>query len=109
KNAPEPEAYFSDDDFSFREKTDIGAAQPTKRRKGKELPTVDYSKMELEPIRKNFWVEPAELSALTETEANELRMELDGIKVSGKDVPRPVQKWAQCGLTRQTLDIIEDM
>lgn len=109
KNAPEPEAYFSDDDFSFREKADVGAAQPTKRRKGKELPTVDYSKMELEPIRKNFWVEPAELSALTETEANELRMELDGIKVSGKDVPRPVQKWAQCGLTRQTLDIIEDM
>lgn len=110
KNAQEPEAYFSDDDFSFREKGDVGGpAQPTKRRKGKELPTVDYSKLELEPIRKNFWVEPAELSALTEAEANELRLELDGIKVSGKDVPRPVQKWAQCGLTRQTLDIIEDM
>lgn len=110
KNVPEPEAYFSDDDFSFRENADFGAAvQPAKRRKNKELPTVDYSKMELDPIRKNFWVEPAELSALTEAEANELRMELDGIKVSGKDVPRPVQKWAQCGLTRQTLDIIEDL
>ena len=110
KNAPEPEAYFSDDDFSFREKADTGvSAQPVKRRKNKELPTIDYSKMELEPIRKNFWVEPAELSALTEAEANELRLELDGIKVSGKDVPRPVQKWAQCGLTRQTLDAIEGL
>lgn len=109
KNAPEPEAYFSDDDFSFREKAETGVpAQPAKRRKNKELPTVDYSKMDLEPIRKNFWVEPAELSALTEAEANELRLELDGIKVSGKDVPRPVQKWAQCGLSRQTLDTIED-
>lgn len=110
KNAPEPEAYFSDDDFSFREKADTGTpAQPAKRRKNKELPTVDYSKMDLAPIRKNFWVEPAELSALTEAEANELRLELDGIKVSGKDVPRPVQKWAQCGLTRQMLDVIEDL
>ncbi|PKS06541.1 hypothetical protein jhhlp_007289 [Lomentospora prolificans] len=108
--APEPEAYFSDDDFAFREKGDASAlAQPTKRRKNKDLPTIDYSKLDLEPIRKNFWVEPAELSALTEAEANELRLELDGIKVSGKDVPKPVQKWAQCGLTRQTLDVIENL
>ncbi|CAI4216391.1 unnamed protein product [Parascedosporium putredinis] len=110
KNAPEPEAYYSDDDFAFREKGSINAlAQPIKRRKNKDLPTVDYSKLDLEPIRKNFWVEPAELSALTEAEATELRLELDGIKVSGKDIPRPVQKWAQCGLTRQTLDAIDNL
>ncbi|SPN96767.1 related to Pre-mRNA-processing ATP-dependent RNA helicase PRP5 [Cephalotrichum gorgonifer] len=109
KPAPEPEAYFSDDDFSFREKGEIGPAQPMKRRKNKDLPTIDYSKIELEPIRKNFWVEPAELSALTEAEANDLRLELDGIKVTGKDVPRPVQKWAQCGLSRQTLDVVESL
>jgi len=113
KKAPEPEAYFSDDDFAFRDKADASALaaaqQPIKRRKNKDLPTIDYSKLDLEPIRKNFWVEPAELSALTEAEATELRLELDGIKVSGKDVPKPVQKWAQCGLTRQTLDVIETL
>nr|XP_036585615.1 pre-mRNA-processing atp-dependent rna helicase prp5 [Colletotrichum truncatum]KAF6795666.1 pre-mRNA-processing atp-dependent rna helicase prp5 [Colletotrichum truncatum] len=111
KTVQEPEAYFSDDDYAFKaEDKDANAilAMANKRKK-KDIPTVDYSKLDLQPIRKNFWVEPAELAALTETEANDLRLELDGIKVSGKDVPKPVQKWAQCGLTRQTLDVIADL
>ncbi|EEY18705.1 pre-mRNA-processing ATP-dependent RNA helicase PRP5 [Verticillium alfalfae VaMs.102] len=109
KPAPEPEAYYSDDDFAYRDE-DPNAKNPlaVKRRK-KEIPIVDYSKIEFEPVRKNFWTEPAELSALTEAETNDLRLELDGIKVSGNDVPKPVQKWAQCGLTRQTLDILADL
>ncbi|KAF6805212.1 pre-mRNA-processing atp-dependent rna helicase prp5 [Colletotrichum sojae] len=111
KKVQEPEAYFSDDDYAFKaEDKDANAilAMAAKRKK-KDIPTVDYSKLDLQPIRKNFWVEPAELAALTEAEANDLRMELDGIKVSGKDVPKPVQKWAQCGLTRQTLDVVADL
>ncbi|KAK6227200.1 DEAD/DEAH box helicase [Colletotrichum tabaci] len=112
KKAQEPEAYFSDDEYAF--KTEDGKdpnavlAMAAKRKK-KDIPTVDYSKLDLHPIRKNFWVEPAELAALTEEEANELRLELDGIKVSGKNIPKPVQKWAQCGLTRRTLDVLADM
>ncbi|WYZ34917.1 hypothetical protein EsH8_I_001193 [Colletotrichum jinshuiense] len=111
KKVQEPEAYFSDDDYAFKpEDKDAKAvlAMAAKRKK-KDIPSVDYSKLDLHPIRKNFWVEPAELAALTENEANELRLELDGIKVSGKDVPKPVQKWAQCGLTRQTLDVVADL
>lgn len=108
----EPEAYFSDEEFGFKEedKADAKAllAMANKRKK-KEIPSVDYSKIELEPIRKNFWVEPAELNDLTEAEIADLRVELDGIKVNGKDIPKPVQKWAQCGLSRQTLDIIASM
>ncbi|KAL2757519.1 hypothetical protein ACRALDRAFT_2039931 [Sodiomyces alcalophilus JCM 7366] len=105
----EPEAYFSDDDYAFKPeegKPSAALAMAAAKRKKKDIPTVDYTKIDLQPIRKDFWVEPAELSSLTEAETNELRLELDGIKVSGKDVPKPVQKWAQCGLTRQTLDII---
>lgn len=112
KKMPEPEAYFSDDEYAYdaEENGDPKAllAMANKRKK-KEIPIVDYSKMELEPIRKNFWVEPVELSELTEAEVADLRLELDGIKVNGKDVPKPVQKWAQCGLTRQTLDVLGDM
>ncbi|KAL6886596.1 hypothetical protein HDV57DRAFT_526389 [Trichoderma longibrachiatum] len=113
KKKQEPEAYFSDDDFAFN---DQGEQEPdaallaiANKRKKKDIPTVDYSKLELQPIRKNFWVEPAELSNLSEAEVAELRMELDGIKVNGKDVPKPVQKWSQCGLTRQTLDVISSL
>ncbi|PHH68269.1 hypothetical protein CDD80_119 [Ophiocordyceps camponoti-rufipedis] len=109
KKDQQPVAYFSDDDNFYDAeaggKDDNILAMATKRKK-KDIPSVDYSKMELVPIRKDFWVEPADLSAMTEAEVTELRSELDGIKVKGKNVPKPVQKWAQCGLTRQTLDII---
>ncbi|GAW22938.1 hypothetical protein ANO14919_124850 [Xylariales sp. No.14919] len=109
KGPQEPEAYFSDDDYDFRkENADPNSflALTAKARKKKDIPTHDYSKLELEPIRKNFWVEPLELSEITETELTDLRLELDGIKVSGKDVPKPVQKWSQCALSRKTLDVI---
>jgi ATP-dependent RNA helicase DDX46/PRP5 len=112
KKVQEPEAYFSDDDFAF----DADGTQDAKallaitnKRKKKDIPTVDYTKVDMIPIRKNFWVEPAELSSLTEVELADLRLELDGIKVNGKDVPKPVQKWAHCGLTRQMLDVIETL
>jgi ATP-dependent RNA helicase DDX46/PRP5 len=112
KKAQEPEAYFSDDDFAFNADGNEDAKALlaiTNKRKKKDIPTVDYSKVEMVPIRKNFWVEPAELSSLTEAELADLRLELDGIKVNGKDVPKPVQKWAHCGLTRQTLDVIDSL
>ncbi|KAF4462500.1 Pre-mRNA-processing ATP-dependent RNA helicase PRP5 [Fusarium albosuccineum] len=108
----EPEAYFSDDEYNFNkeENGDPNALLAmTAKRKKKDIPTVDYSKIEIQPIRKNFWVEPAELSLLTDAEVTDLRLELDGIKVNGKDVPKPVQKWAQCGLTRQTLDVVDNL
>ncbi|KAB5580605.1 P-loop containing nucleoside triphosphate hydrolase protein [Coniochaeta sp. 2T2.1] len=111
KPVQEPETYFDEDDFGF----EADGADPTailamaKNRKKKDIPTIDYSKIKLNPIRKDFWVEPYELSQLTEEEANDLRLELDGIKVSGKNVPKPVQKWSHCGLTRPILDTIEKL
>ncbi len=109
KGPQEPEAYFSDDDYDFRkENADPNSflALAAKARKKKDIPTHDYSKLDMEPIRKNFWVEPLELTDMTEAELTDLRLELDGIKVSGKDVPKPVQKWSQCALSRKTLDVI---
>ncbi|KAM0260510.1 hypothetical protein ACHAQJ_002743 [Trichoderma viride] len=109
KKKQEPEAYFSEDDYAFDKQGDPNAdalLTIANKRKKKDIPSVDYSKLDLQPIRKNFWVEPAELSSLSEADVTDLRLELDGIKVNGKDVPKPVQKWAQCGLTRQTLDVV---
>jgi ATP-dependent RNA helicase DDX46/PRP5 len=78
----------------------------SKVRKKKDLPTINYAKMDLEPFKKNFYKEPADLSEMTEEELADLRLELDGIKVSGKDVPKPVQKWSQCGLNTQSMEVI---
>ncbi|OTB18384.1 hypothetical protein K445DRAFT_55804 [Daldinia sp. EC12] len=112
KDSQEPEAYFSDDEYDYRNENvdpDSFLAIAAKARKKKDIPSVDYSKLDLEPVRKNFWVEPSELSEMTDAELADLRVELDGIKVSGKDVPKPVQKWSQCALSRKTLDIIDSL
>ncbi|EOO02070.1 putative pre-mrna-processing atp-dependent rna helicase prp5 protein [Phaeoacremonium minimum UCRPA7] len=112
KKSVEPEAYFSDDEYDYMAKDDANPdsilAMAAKRKK-KDIPTIDYSKIDLNPIRKNFWVEPYELGQLTEEEVTELRVELDGIKVTGKDIPKPVQKWSQCGLTQPMLNAIENL
>ncbi|KAK3330380.1 hypothetical protein B0H66DRAFT_59566 [Apodospora peruviana] len=112
KKVSQPEAYFNDDDHGFEaeEATDPSSilAMAAKKKK-KDIPKIDYSKLDLEPIRKNFWVEPHELSQMTEEELADLRLELDGIKVAGQNVPKPVQKWSQCGLTRPLLDTIEHL
>ncbi|KAI1447970.1 P-loop containing nucleoside triphosphate hydrolase protein [Annulohypoxylon stygium] len=112
KISQEPEAYFSDDEYDYRNENvdpDSFLAIAAKARKKKDIPSVDYSKIDIEPVRKNFWVEPAELAEMTEAELADLRIELDGIKVSGKDVPKPVQKWSQCALSRKTLDIVDSL
>jgi ATP-dependent RNA helicase DDX46/PRP5 len=105
----EPEPLFGDDEVDLKtmdaDPDDI-LAMASKARKKKDLPTIDYSKMALEPFRKSFYTEPAELSNMTEAELADLRLELDGIKVAGKDVPKPVQKWSQCGLNVQSLEVI---
>jgi len=108
----EPEAYFSDDEYDYRKadgENEFMSALKAKARKKKDIPTVDYTKIELDPIRKNFWVEPAELADMTDAELADLRLELDGIKVTGKDVPKPVQKWSQLAMSRKTLDIVDSL
>ncbi|KAH8808268.1 putative Pre-mRNA-processing ATP-dependent RNA helicase prp5 [Xylogone sp. PMI_703] len=108
----EPEALFGDDDV------DLNAVEPdpddilamaSKARKKKDIPTINYAKLNLEPFRKNFYTEPTELAEMTEAEVADLRLELDGIKVSGTDVPKPVQKWSQLGLNAQSLDVIKKL
>ncbi|KAI9376749.1 hypothetical protein BJX61DRAFT_488211 [Aspergillus egyptiacus] len=109
----EPEAMFGDDDVDM---TAVGEgdaedflAIANKAKKKKDIPTVDHAKVEYEPFRKKFYNEPSDLAQMSEEEAANLRLELDGIKVRGLDVPKPVQKWSQCGLGIQTLDVIDKL
>ncbi|KAI1925367.1 pre-mRNA processing RNA-helicase [Ophidiomyces ophidiicola] len=109
----EPEPLFGDGDDVNLKAIDLEAddflAIANKTRKKKELPAVNHEKMNYEPFRKNFYSEPVDLAALNEEEVVALRAELDGIKVRGVDVPKPVQKWSQCGLGVQTLDVIRKL
>ncbi|KAF9887513.1 pre-mRNA processing RNA-helicase [Aspergillus nanangensis] len=108
----QPEAMFGDE-----QDTDITAvgegdaddflAIANKAKKKKDIPAVDHAKAEYEPFRKQFYTEPSDLAQMSEEELASLRLELDGIKVRGVDVPKPVQKWSQCGLGVQALDVID--
>jgi len=110
KKIQEPEAMFGDDDVDLKtlevDPDDI-LAMASKSRKKKDLPTVNHAKMNYESFRKSFYHEPAELAEMTEEEVADLRLELDGIKIRGVDAPKPVQKWSQCGLGVQSLDVIQ--
>ena len=76
---------------------DILALAAKKARK-KDLAAVDHNKIKYEPFRKEFYVPPPEVAAMTDEDADLLRLELDSIKIRGVDCPRPVTKWSHFGL-----------
>ncbi|KAF8974340.1 P-loop containing nucleoside triphosphate hydrolase protein [Flammula alnicola] len=82
-------------------------ALAAKKAKKKELATVDHARIRYEPFRKEFYTPPPDIAAMTEEEAELLRLELDGIKIRGVDCPRPVTKWSHFGLPANCLDVIK--
>lgn len=77
--------------------------------KRKEIAIVDHSKQDYEDFRRQFYVESSELADMTEAETNELRLALDGIKIRGKDCPKPISKWTQLGLPGPTMGVLNDL
>ena len=80
-----------------------------RRAEKKVLPPVDHSKMEYAAVRKNFYIEVPEIKRMSDKEVDELRKGngTDTITVRGKRCPRPVKRWAQCGLSDRILQVIE--
>ncbi|KAL4930176.1 DEAD/DEAH box RNA helicase [Aspergillus undulatus] len=112
--AQEPEAMFGDENDVGMTAVGEGDAEDflaiaSKAKKKKDIPIVDHKKVQYEPFRRKFYTEPSDLAQMSEEEAASLRLELDGIKVRGLDVPKPVQKWSQCGLGIQTLDVVDKL
>lgn len=85
---------------------EIMAEAAEKNRRVDVLET-DHSTINYEPFRKDFYIEPPEIKQMTQKQADELRIELDGIKIRGKVCPKPVQRWSQFGLPPGCDDIIK--
>lgn len=79
------------------------------QKKRKDIPLVDHSKVNYEPFRKQFYYETPELAAMSNEEADMLRLELDGIKIRGLNCPKPVLKWSQFGLPVPTMNVINNL
>lgn len=96
--------------MAFREDTtDADETFLTKQRKQaekKELKGLDHAEIEYEPFRKNFYIEARELAAMTAQEVEAYRKELGDIQVRGRDCPKPVKSWYQCGLSDSLLNLI---
>jgi ATP-dependent RNA helicase DDX46/PRP5 len=73
-------------------------ALAAKKAKKKDLATVDHSRVAYESFRKEFYSAPPDIAAMTDEEAELVRLELDSIKIRGVDCPRPVTKWSHFGL-----------
>ncbi|KAJ1309065.1 hypothetical protein OPQ81_004744 [Rhizoctonia solani] len=82
-------------------------ALAAKKAKKKDLAVVDHDKIKYEPFRKAFYHPPPDVAAMTDDEADLLRLSLDGIKIRGVDCPKPVTKWSHCGLPSSCLDVIK--
>lgn len=79
------------------------------KKKRKDIPQVDHSKINYEPFRKQFYFEPPEVTELPTEEVDMMRLELDGIKVRGSKCPAPVLKWSQFGLPVPVMDVINNL
>ena len=104
----EDEGARGGDELDQAEIQDLMALAASKVKK-KDMAVVDHSRVNYEPFRKAFYHPPAEVEEMTEEDAERLRMELDAIKVRGKDCPKPLTKWSHCGLPGSCLDVIKKL
>lgn len=109
------------------------AAANLANKQKKDLAKVDHSGVVYEAFRKSFYVEVPEIARMTPDEVklyrevgesfiNFLRartysiyfaniestlQELEGIAVKGKNCPKPIKTWAQCGVSRKVLESLK--
>jgi len=74
--------------------------------KKKELKSVDHSRVEYIPFKKNLYIVPRALANLSSDELANLRGKLKA-KVRGRGAPAPVSSFEQCGLSERILRILE--
>jgi len=75
--------------------------------KAKELKIVNHAQINYEPFRKNFYIETKEIANMTEEQLLKFRKEHGDIKVRGKNIPRPIFNWYQCGLSEKIIAVLE--
>lgn len=75
----------------------------------KELPKVNHNNIEYLPFTKNFYLEVPEIAKMTDADVEQLRTDMEGIKVKGKDAPKPFKTWPQIGVSQRILEVIKKL
>ncbi|KAG2018100.1 RNA helicase [Coprinopsis cinerea AmutBmut pab1-1] len=72
---------------------------------GGGLRSVDWANTRLERFEKNFYVEDKRITAMSEREVEEFRRSKD-IRVQGRNVPRPIRSFDECGFPEYLMSTI---
>eukprot|EP00092_Neocalanus_flemingeri_P100231 GFUD01127998.1.p1 GENE.GFUD01127998.1~~GFUD01127998.1.p1 ORF type:complete len:983 (+),score=374.96 GFUD01127998.1:140-3088(+) len=93
---------------SEEEKEGLDEINGKLKEKGKkDLVKIDHSGVEYLPFRKDFYFEVPELAKMSDAEVEEYRTEMEGIKMKGKNVPKPIKNWPQCGVSSKILHLLK--
>ncbi|KAK3760692.1 hypothetical protein RRG08_010665 [Elysia crispata] len=91
---------------SEEEEEDLDMTMANLNKRKKDLGSVDHDKIYYASFRKSFYVEVPEISNMTAEEVEQLRSELEGITVRGKNCPKPIRTWAQCGVSKKIMEAL---
>lgn len=81
--------------------------QQLRSEKRKVYEKLDHTKINYPSFHKNLYVEVPELAKLTHAQVEERRRRLGNIRIRGKRCPRPIDSWAQCGLSTSILNVLD--
>ena len=73
----------------------------------KDVIKIDHNKIHYEDFVKDFYREVPEIAKMTPAEVELYRESLEGIKVKGKNVPKPIKTWPQCGVSSKILELLK--
>lgn len=79
------------------------------RRKRIIYEKVDHSKYNYISFKKNFYIEAPEIAKMSWEDVHEYRKQLGGIRIRGRNCPKPVKTWGQCGLSSSVLDTLRKL
>lgn len=99
--------YDSDEEPSGALSDDLLLDGAPKLKTKSEMVFTDHSKVYYRPFTKNFYVEVPEISKMTNEEVEAYREELEGIKINGKNCPKPIKTWAQCGVSLKVMECLK--
>lgn len=95
-----------EDNLDEQDDNEVRYTRIAKLKSKKKVKEVEYADEDLEPFRKDFYRQPEELNAVSESDAQEMRLALGNIKVKGVGCPLPVTRWSQLGLTTDVMNFI---
>jgi ATP-dependent RNA helicase DDX46/PRP5 len=76
--------------------------------KAKELKLVNHSLIKYDEFRKDLYKETKEIFNMSEEDVVNFRKEHGDIKVRGKNIPKPIFNWYQCGLSDKIIAVLEN-